>query len=292
MFVPRICIAIIVAFFLANNVSVEKKVDNLTEQVVRQKKVRGGYVLADLLTYGVSAYLKDKTEQEHLEDICSLIWYLDAIASISGQQVAEGMYVLQDANSVVFNFLFRYSKVYQRISSHFKEYYTPHYGIDIPKELRERLLLPHNNHHILFGLLPNGYMFIEPEGYGLRYLSDRFAHLRDYLRYVIKKRYKPSLLDAATARHEVIPHAVAMRWREVIAQLCRDTSCMRQYENLGLTFGIKKMREIVHDLSKKKKLNNLQQQAIQRFDAALVGYNYLDVRRGREVIFMQHDLVD
>jgi len=179
--------------------------------------LRGRQVLAQLHAQGASQFLKNKSDAEHLHDIISVIWYLSDLAGKRGQEMCEGMFLIADPAYNLFDFLLRYKYVYPRISSHFPVSSISQYGIDIPKEQRDVLSLPHNYYHILFGKTDRaGYIFIEPEPYGLQYWSDGILHLKDYMIHTFQKWFMPWVLEQEGYHHE--GREVVLSWPDLLGE--------------------------------------------------------------------------
>jgi hypothetical protein len=227
-------------------------------------------------------------DSEHLRDSVGLVWYLDSIATGKGQSVQAGMYILEDADSALFNFLTSYKNVYRRKSSHFPDSGHPHYGIDIPRAERHAVFLPYGNRHILFGKTPqDGHIFIEPQKYGTRSLGDLVLHVREYIKYRCVQRVCPLLLERDGIRHEAVPYSVQQSWNHL-----KRTVLLTVDQNLAGVQTIKEMVALAHHVSKNHALTESQQQAMNGFYETLKPYQSdLHERIGREVRIKREELV-
>lgn len=190
-----------------------------------QKAHLGGNYLFELY-YGDPKNIPSGNQKEYLDSIAALSWYLYSEAVNKGQAFNEGTFVIQDKDLKLYNFLMGYAKLvntnikgetqdigtytsnvpfcYPRRSSHFeycqkgskggqslnKERFTQ-YGIDMHYDIDAKTvpLLPHNNKHLLFGLLDKekNIIFIKPEGHGVYTLKDRVHHTLGFAQTVLRK---------------------------------------------------------------------------------------------------------
>ncbi len=249
---------------------------------------RGAQLVAKLMHTPAVPAACAQADGEHLRDSVGLIWYLDSIATRKGQSVQAGMYILEDADNALFNFLMSYKNVYRRMSSHFPDSGHPHYGIDIPRAERHTVFLPYGNRHILFGKAPQeGYLFIEPQKYGTRLLGDLVLHAREYIKYRCVQRICPLLLERDGIRHEMVPYSVQQSWNRL-----KRTVFLAIDPNLAGVQTIKEMVACAYHVSKNHALTELQQHAMDGFYETLKPYEGdLDERIGREVRIKREELV-
>lgn len=262
----------VIILFLLLMGSLLAEAQNMDEQIVR-----GGMVLSELTAQGATTFLSAKNDSEHLDDIIALIWYLDDKALKKGQSITEGMFIVEDPHGDLYNVLFRYRAIYGRHSSHFKQVGLPQYGIDMPAGQS----LPHGNQHILFGKTDRpGYLFIEPQQHGTQNFFDWLMHMKDYVYYALS-----GLIDTASSereghRHEAVPYTVRMKWDQVRVAL----------PALSDAKSVHAMIEQLNKVSEGLVLTAEQRRVIGQFHGALKPYDHLDIRNGREVIFLQEDL--
>ncbi len=186
--------------------------DKLPMNYILNKIYLGG-VYAYQLLYGNPKQIPTQTQEEYIESIIALMWYLFSTAINKDQGYIEGSFIIRDYNGKVFNFLMDYAKkvnktltgsikdsistdnpfAYARLSSHFKQYQNKYkvYGIDIRKGAQGSALplLPAEKRHILFNQIEDGKTtFIKMENYGVYgLLEGTIPHTKEFIIAQAKK---------------------------------------------------------------------------------------------------------
>lgn len=130
------------------------------------------------------------------KDVCSIIWFLMAKATMIDEQYEQGMFAFPDEDKLIFNYLLKHPYVYGRISTHYQESseshpqspWIGHFGID-PRSGS----LPAFMRTILFGHRQDGSTFIKIEEHGcppfwrwkfltLGNILEFLGHAFDYIR--------------------------------------------------------------------------------------------------------------
>jgi predicted DNA-binding protein len=257
------------------------------------------------------------TQQKiYLDEIIAVAWALFNRAVEKGQGFTGGTIVVIDPEFALFNFLFNYvcfvnpqinpeknpaniisSNLfgYSRKSTHFTELkslenFEGQYGIDIRYDGKNlEPLLPSNKAHILFAKLPYvdiPLTFIKFETYGLVFEG------KDMIRHVGKAiiKGKKDILKThiqLLSRREDIPEEVIKRFKNLVKQLPKKEKARvkeaiaKKFDHIR-TYYIEAKRLSTHS---EKYAENAQQ-----FVKYLENhYDYLDLRRGDEVILDLRD---
>lgn len=164
----------------------------------------GNYLFKLLFNPDNKINIPTKTQEEYLQSIISLIWYLYGEAINKKQGFTEGTFVIEDKNFKLYDFLIGYVKkvnpeitgtitdpasasannpfAYSRISSHYKaeQKLYRQYGIDIrfDKKSEALPLLPSGKRHLVFGKIDEkrNLIFIKPENYGIYTTHEKAMH--------------------------------------------------------------------------------------------------------------------
>ena len=178
-----------------------------------------------------------------IENARAIIWALYGIAGNDLKKgfFTEGTFVVEDKDHRLFNFLRSVPGAYKRISSHFKDYKTQHYGLDIPN-------LPCLKQHILFGQTAQGYMFIKPENHGIGTLGDALMHGQEFVVAQARKQpYLRSLLGLTSDdetpgfRKERIQQDILRTYNLLLQRLEPDRGTVQLLTDQAKRFGLLKI---------------------------------------------------
>jgi hypothetical protein len=230
---------------------------------------------------------QDSMPTASIDNAVGLIWYLEKLALAKGLSVREGMYLIEDPQNRVLEWLKEVPGVYERYSSHFPGSRNKQFGLDISgdsAECDERLTLPHGNRHLLFGAVDDQFTFIEPQLHGIKKWRDWVRHGISFVRYRYRNLLKPRLLESTGYHHEAVPTTVKNAWQQLqrVLPVCSD-SRKQLY--------IKDMVACVDDMeAAQAPLNEEQEAAVQMFKNTVKDYDYPTDRFGREVILTRDEL--
>ena len=225
------------------------------------------------------------------------------IAQQKGQGFEEGTFVIEDPQGILFTFLRQHPQANQRTSSHFADRFpksvtagianTQGYGIDInfPNNSIES---GYEMGHILFNQFVHkgkSYTFIKPEHWGIGYMQVP-GHAWEFVTAQANKAIYPARDDAPTFRKERIPQTIKKLWENLVATSKLDKKQQEEFKIVGIEnkggSGIWKMRDLIEEHK-----NKFDEKTVKEFNDAIAKeqYDNLDVRKGREVIITQEDLL-
>lgn len=190
----------------------------------------------------VERYLHTKGYQKYFAK--DIMWALYDIAAERKLYFTEGTFVLEDKNLALFNYLTSIQETYLRSSSHFKKYNTRHYGLDLAG-------LPCNKRTILFGHLNGNLIFIKPENFGTKNISDTIEHGKEYIIAQARKiEFLRNLFNLASDqdpefKKERIPANLIQRFSALIKKLEPDTQTQALHINSVNDYGIQKIAQIL-----------------------------------------------
>ena len=297
------------------NLSTEEKLLSSEERIARGKR----YLKA--LLEGNNDVIPTNNQQEHLNAIIDIIWYLYSLAEAKGQKFDEGTFRIEDKDFRILQFFMEYSKkvnpalqgygkdtssiatanpfAYCRGSTHFDDSRKKYgaYGIDMRFDVTqwEQTLLPAFKRHLLWGLIDekSQYIYIKPENHGLYYWDGLPGHGSEL--FVAKLRKIPGAQtafklfgfnlgsdDQENFRKERIPAEFLTEFKAAVKQEKAFTAIDKK--NL-IDFANK---EGLCVLSLSPLIS--QSEALKQLKAKYEKYDHLDVRSGREVIFKNIDL--
>lgn len=174
-----------------------------------QKIVAGGSNIFQLIFQDAHETIPNKTQDEYLESIVAIMWYLYSQAINKDQGFTEGAFVIEDKDFKLYNYLMGYVKkvnpsitgtikdqartsadnpfAYSRISSHYKLEQKSHrqYGIDmrLDKNSEALPLLPIGKRHLVFGIIDESkkLIYLKPENYGIYSLYEKAMHGKEFI---------------------------------------------------------------------------------------------------------------
>ncbi|GEM_PF-6560672 len=181
------------------------------------------------------------------ENMGYIIWTLYGIAGqLNKGYFTEGTFVIEDKDLRLFKLMRDSGYAYKRISSHFKAYKTQHYGMDIEN-------LPCGKHHILFGELANGRIFIKPENHGLSGIQDTLEHGKEYVvaqaRKIESIRYLFNMLsdqDPSFKKERISPELLA-QFEKLLKEIEIDKETIKQHMETAKNFGVQKIISILKE---------------------------------------------
>lgn len=270
---------------------------------------QGKLVMANLLKDNDLYINKLKANKvHHLKAIVNLVWYFYSLAALKGQDFTQGTFAINYNQELIFKFLDSYEDKYSRtglviyglelpikFSSHYKEHKNlKQFGLDIPHELRKEIMLPKSMTHILFGLIPDGVLFLKPEDHGIANSKDFLDHSISFVQAQLRK-----VCGAGDEQNgmqkERVPEDLIQKWHSLFEKYNSvdiDKDQRNKDFKEGKEFGIAKMLGIL----KNSKIFNFDNQTENQIKAKIEFINYIECkfdniesRKGNEVILSQND---
>ncbi len=268
-----------------------------------QSRWNKGKALVNLMLTDTKAFdQKFILRQLTLDDICNVIWFFYAYAALHGNPFDEGTFVINGSKLFItkVRLLLGSQKEYKRISSHFKEYKVPHFGLDIPADLRDKQMLPCGKATMLFARLSDEKLFIKIENYGTQTLTDLAAHGKEFaeaqLRKIPSARTALGLKsdDDESYRKERVPSSLTTAWRAFVNVFIKknDADMAKNYIELGKIGGVQNINDLFVKTQLPQDLT-LQEQAVNdALEKELAPYNLKSLRLGREIIIEEKALIN
>lgn len=272
---------------------------------------KGKLVMNKLVTKGKEYIDEIKTNNiEHLKGIVNLVWYFYSLAAKKGQDFEQGTFGIKDYKDVICEFLCKCEIAYSRtnfeaygikapivMTSHYYEHKDKmeQFGIDIPREYRNSLILPKGMTHILFGLIPEGNLFLKPEDYGIGNPMDLIDHSVDYAMSKIRKIDGIGNGDEQKGmRKERVPKNVLNAWQKLFDNYFGESNTVDTIEfyKAGKTYGISHMLYIINNSKEFNIENETYKQKREKLGFKLFLkqiYDNLDSRTGNEVVLTNED---
>jgi hypothetical protein len=149
--------------------------------IVSQEKMVDFIQMGKFLVQQIQTNVKQEPFTK--EEICAFLWYLMSIAISDNKGFYDGMFVLTDPDSKIFNLLKASPGVYVRVSTHFTESSNRwrHYGIDL-----RNMGLPAKKHTLVFAQRANGTLFLKMEEHGcppFLFFAIKFFSIRNFLEF-------------------------------------------------------------------------------------------------------------
>lgn len=187
-----------------------QKLDNpVSLSYAINKIILGGDYIFQLLFQNSLQNVPTKTQEEYLQSIIAIMWYLYSLAINKNQGFTEGAFVIEDKDFKLYNFLLGYVKkvnpsitgtindparasadnpfAYSRVSSHYKLEQKQHrqYGIDIRIDKNSEALpwLPIGKRHLVFGIVDQArnLLYLKPENYGIFSFYEKAMHGKEFV---------------------------------------------------------------------------------------------------------------
>ncbi|MDR3646036.1 MAG: hypothetical protein P4L22_00670 [Candidatus Babeliales bacterium] len=258
----------------------------------------GKRVMGKLIQYK-SAYIeKIKIDpKKHLQAIVYLVWYFYSLAAKKGQDFDQGSFGISYEKDLLFCLLDSYEKNYNRtgfLSSHYSEYKNmQQYGIDIPRELRNIIILPGGMTHILFGLVPDeGNLFLKPEDHGILDPMDWIEHAQSFISAQLRK-YVGKGDEQAGMNKERVPQEVITAWDKFFedCNFSQKPEKLPAFIKLGKKYGIASMLKIIErsGLFTWNSESTNRKIAKAKFMSVINKFDNIDIRKGNEVILTQEN---
>ena len=236
-----------------------------------------------------------------LDDVCNVIWFFYAYAALNGNPFDEGTFVITGSEIFItkLRLLLGSQKEYQRISSHFKEFKVPHFGLDIPDALRGKQMLPCDKATMLFARLSKEKLFIKIENYGTQTLTDFAAHGKEFVEAQLRKipsaRAALDLKsdDDASYRKERVPSSLASAWNAFVNVFIKknDAYMAKNYIELGKIGGVQNINHLFAQIPLPQQPTPEQQVIVDALVKELAPYDQKSLRLGREIIIEEKALI-
>lgn len=291
-----------------------------------QKIVMGGSYIFELIFKNSMENIPNKSQDDYLQSIVAMMWYLYSQAISKDQGFTEGAFVIEDKDFKIYNFLMGYVKkvnpsitgtikdkartsadnpfAYSRVSSHYKLEQKTHrqYGIDIrlDKNSEALPLLPIGKRHLVFGIIDQArnLIYLKPENYGIYSFYEKAMHGKEF---IVARGVKllPSMKN-------ILSDPLYKSFEEYIGT---DDDPLYRKERVPQEFIVEFEKIINQQCRSKKNAQKIIREAIQKgikrvfaIKPAIImadlrqqldaQFDYLYYRTGREIILTHDELID
>lgn len=270
------------------------------------------------LTFLQNFYAGQSFTIDHILFPVCLTWGLTCFAIAQRKQIVEGMFVVEDMGTKLFQFLLKQKKRYQRMSSHFSNRSSClKYGLDIDQRVTP---LPAKKRTLLFGHIHGidktiDLLYIKPENFGCHInilsfslkktwenLYSMYRHIFELIQSLLNRRF-PKYIPPVGSDNDALLHEENLSSKEAnsIKQLQKKIEAcfphagylnFSQIKKYGIAAALCNFQKISECLPKHlsfEQQETLQQIIDQMHSWQQGGLQHLSIRKGYEIVVRKQD---